>query len=101
MGGKRPDQYNITPEEGGATDYKSLPQVGKGVSSKDDTAKLDTGKLARQQQQAKGQPFPPDVPAPSVNARHGRKLDEEGNPDANEAPKGAADADPGKENPLA
>lgn len=92
MAGKRPDQHNIDPSEGRSTDHKTMPQVGKGVSSEDDTARLDRERLAREQQRAEGQPFPPDVPAPSVHAREGARRD-------------ASDAEgrteTGKENPLA
>lgn len=78
MGGKRPDQHNIDPREAGATDYKNLPQKGHGGSSLDDTVTLDKQRLAQSQQQAEGQPFLPDVPAPSVHANQARNSQADG-----------------------
>jgi hypothetical protein len=92
---KRPDQYNIDPSEGGATDYKNLPQTGRGNSSHLDDVHQDKQRLEENRVNAKGQPFPPDVPAPSVHTKRGnveKQLQEQ---------PGAADADVDPENPLA
>ena len=78
MAGKRPDQYNIAPGEAGATDYKNLPEKGQGNSSLDDTIALDKQRFAQGKSSAEGQPFLPDVPAPSVHANEGEKLQPEG-----------------------
>jgi hypothetical protein len=84
MGGKRPDQHNIDPGEAGATDYKTLPQTGRGHSSLDDTIQLDRqrqgedaaeGRDAATGTQQGGIPVPGAHPAPSVHARAGQPLD--------------------------
>jgi hypothetical protein len=81
--GKRPDQYQIDPSEGGATDYKNLPQTGRGNTGHLDTTAIDKQQLAQSKKNAEGQPVPPDVPAPSVHTKRGTKLtdDDQGGAD--------------------
>jgi len=63
MAGKRPDQHNIAPGEAGSTDYKRYPQTTHG-QNEDQSTEGDKQRLAESQRG--GQPFPPDVPAPST-----------------------------------
>lgn len=92
MGGKRPDQHNIAPAEAGATDYKHNPQTTHG-KDEDRDMERDKQRLAQSMKEGSGQPFPPDVPAPSVDANRARESAE------SEDQPGAGDTETGKENP--
>ena len=64
MAGKRPDQYAIDPNEGRTTDHKFLQQDGR---EGDDTLGREGDKQRLEASKQGGQPFLPDIPAPSAD----------------------------------
>ena len=52
MGGKRPDQYQLDPGEGRATDYKFRRRAEEGMHEQAD--------------EGGGQPIPPTLPSPAA-----------------------------------
>lgn len=88
MAGKRPDQHNIDPAEAGATDYKTLPQTGRGHSNLDDTVTGDRQRLEEARAEGRDDmPFLPDVPSPSAEANraaHRRQVEAEEQSDMDE-----------------
>jgi hypothetical protein len=53
MGGKRPDQHNLDPGEGRATDYKFRRRAEEGMNERSS--------------EGGGQPIKPTVPSPEAN----------------------------------
>jgi hypothetical protein len=82
MGGKRPDQYRITPDEAGATDYKQRP------NSPDEATVSDrTFSEAMETWSRENQPIPPDVIHPGTRKRreeHDRRIEAEANDSSEE-----------------
>ena len=78
---KRPDQHNIDPSEAGATDYKTLPQTGRGNAGNLDDVDRDKQRIAQQAADA-NVPYNPGKPAPSLHARAGERT--EGDEEARE-----------------
>lgn len=64
MGGKRPDQYRIAPDEAGATDYKTLPNTPAEATESDRTFSEAMETWSRE-----NQPTPPDVIEPKARKR--------------------------------
>jgi hypothetical protein len=81
---KRPDQHNIDPSEAGATDYKTLPQTGRGNAGNLDDVDQDKQRIAQQAADA-NVPYNPGKPAPSVHANAGTATEPQADGSGDEA----------------
>jgi len=69
MGGKRPDQYRIDPDEGRTTDYKFLPD-SPGERRRDYQRFGNVMKPAR-----RSQPVPPAAPEPDAERDRAEEME--------------------------
>jgi len=70
MGGKRPDQYRIVYDEGGATDYKTYPnEPGETRRDYERYGRTMKGRGRR------AQPIPPDVPEPETERVRAQEME--------------------------